>query len=250
MANAADRRLFWGAAGAVVVADVATKLVAETLLARHLPVPGIGDYVQLRLVYNQCAAFGLCLGSYSRWIFFGLALVALVVLRSMVLEREPEEDPARVATQAEPERGALVVHQAELHVVADHRHRQVPGEQRLGDELGDDIRDDDCSPGAPEQATVSAVCHLPLSPFSGYRAGRAAGRPAGRSPCPRRTARTCRTSPAWRTGGAAPRSRARSSGPPATRTETPSPAPSRRCPGRPCGTSSSRDRRRTPGGWR
>src|SRR5438128_5687926 len=85
MASGADRRLFWGAAAAVFVADLVTKLVAETLLARHLPVPVIGEYVQLRLVYNQCAAFGLCLGSYSRWIFFGLALVALVVLRSMVL---------------------------------------------------------------------------------------------------------------------------------------------------------------------
>src|SRR5438876_11504082 len=85
MESAANRRLFWTTAGAVVAADLVTKLVAETLLARHLPVPVIGEYVQLRLVYNQCAAFGLCLGSYSRWIFFGLALVALVVLRLMVL---------------------------------------------------------------------------------------------------------------------------------------------------------------------
>src|SRR3989449_10925770 len=59
MANGADRRLFWGTAAAVVVADVVTKLLAESLLARHLPVQVLGDYVQLRLVYNQCAAFGL-----------------------------------------------------------------------------------------------------------------------------------------------------------------------------------------------
>src|SRR5947199_8361267 len=89
MESAANRRLFWTTAGAVVAADLVTKLLAETLLARHLPVPVIGEYVQLRLVYNQCAAFGLCLGSYSRWIFFGLALVALVVLRSMVLSTRP-----------------------------------------------------------------------------------------------------------------------------------------------------------------
>jgi lipoprotein signal peptidase len=62
MENAADRRLFWTTAGAVVVADLATKLLAESLLARHLPVRVIGDFVQLRLVYNKCAAFGLCLG--------------------------------------------------------------------------------------------------------------------------------------------------------------------------------------------
>ena len=64
MVSGADRRLFWGTAAAVVVADVVTKLLAESLLARHLPVAVLGDYVQLRLVYNQCAAFGLCLGAY------------------------------------------------------------------------------------------------------------------------------------------------------------------------------------------
>jgi signal peptidase II len=89
MANAADRWLFWGTALAVVVADIVTKLLAESLLARHLPVPLVGDYVQLRLVFNQCAAFGLCLGEYSRWIFFGLAVAALLVLRSMVLAARP-----------------------------------------------------------------------------------------------------------------------------------------------------------------
>jgi len=89
MANAADRRLFWVTAAAVVAADVVTKLLAESLLARHLPVRLIGDYVQLRLVYNQCAAFGLCLGAYSRWIFFALAIAALFVLRSMVLSARP-----------------------------------------------------------------------------------------------------------------------------------------------------------------
>ena len=89
MVSAADRRLFWGTASAIVVADVATKLLAEALLARRVPVQVMGDYVQLRLVYNQCAAFGLCLGAYSRWIFFGLALAALWVLRSLVRSARP-----------------------------------------------------------------------------------------------------------------------------------------------------------------
>ena len=91
MVSGADRRLFWGTAAAVVIADVVTKLLAESLLARHLPVPVLGDYVQLRLVYNQCAAFGLCLGAYSRWIFFGLAIAALFVLRSMVRSARPRD---------------------------------------------------------------------------------------------------------------------------------------------------------------
>jgi len=89
MASAADRRLFWGTAAAIVVADIATKLIAEALLARHVPVAVIGDFVQLRLVYNQCAAFGVCLGAYSRWIFFALAIAALFVLGSMVRAAAP-----------------------------------------------------------------------------------------------------------------------------------------------------------------
>src|SRR6266851_10025052 len=89
MASGADRRLFWATAAAVVVADIATKLLAESALTPTRPIPLLGDFVQLRLVYNQCAAFGLCLGAYSRWIFFGLALVALVVLGSMVRATRP-----------------------------------------------------------------------------------------------------------------------------------------------------------------
>ncbi len=89
MASVADRRLFWGTVAAVVVADVVTKLAAESLIGPRVPVHVLGDYVQLRLVYNQCAAFGLCLGAYSRWIFFGLAIAALAVLRSMVLSARP-----------------------------------------------------------------------------------------------------------------------------------------------------------------
>jgi signal peptidase II len=89
MESGADRRLFWGTAGAVVAADVATKLLAESLLSRRTPVSVIGDVVQLRLVYNECAAFGLCLGAYSRWIFFALAIAALFVLGSMVRAAQP-----------------------------------------------------------------------------------------------------------------------------------------------------------------
>ena len=89
MESGAERRLFWGTAGAVVAADIASKLLAEALLSRHVPVSVIGNFVQLRLVYNECAAFGLCLGAYSRWIFFGLAIAALFVLGSMVRAAQP-----------------------------------------------------------------------------------------------------------------------------------------------------------------
>jgi signal peptidase II len=89
MANGADRRLFWGTAIAIVVADLVTKILAESLLARRLPVEVFGEWVRLRLVYNEGAAFGLHLGEHSRWIFFALALLALIVLGSMVRSTRP-----------------------------------------------------------------------------------------------------------------------------------------------------------------
>lgn len=88
MASGADRRLFWGTVAAVVAADFATKLVAVAVLSRH-PVNVVGEWVRLRLVYNEGAAFGLHLGDHSRWIFFGLAVLALVVLGSMVRATRP-----------------------------------------------------------------------------------------------------------------------------------------------------------------
>jgi signal peptidase II len=84
MESAADRRLFWSVATIVLVADQVTKVLAERFLARRLPFEVFGEFVQLRLVFNEGAAFGIHLGEYSRWIFFGLAVIALFVLASMV----------------------------------------------------------------------------------------------------------------------------------------------------------------------
>jgi signal peptidase II len=89
MESAAERRLFWGTAATVVVADLISKVIAESLLARRLPLAVIGDIVQLRLVYNEGAAFGLHVGENSRWIFLGLAIVALFVLGSLVRGTRP-----------------------------------------------------------------------------------------------------------------------------------------------------------------
>ena len=86
MANGADRRIFWAAAVLVVMLDLATKLVAEATLLLTPGIPVIGDWFQLRLVYNRGAAFGLHVGPYSRWVFFGVAVVAVLVLNRMSVQ--------------------------------------------------------------------------------------------------------------------------------------------------------------------
>lgn len=76
-------RLFWSIAVLVVAFDVVTKLVAvHTLAPRYTPRDVVGDWVRLTLVYNKCAAFGLCIGPTwsSRWVFLVLTLVALAIL--------------------------------------------------------------------------------------------------------------------------------------------------------------------------
>jgi signal peptidase II len=83
MPSAADRRLFWGAVGSVLILDIITKLVAEATLLRTTGVSVIGEWFQLRLVYNPGAAFGLHLGPYSRWIFFAVAVFAVILLNRM-----------------------------------------------------------------------------------------------------------------------------------------------------------------------
>ncbi len=82
-ASGADRRVFLAAAVTTVVLDLITKLAAEATLLRTPGISVIGDWFQLRLVYNQGAAFGLHVGPYSRWVFFAVALLAVFVLTRM-----------------------------------------------------------------------------------------------------------------------------------------------------------------------
>jgi len=83
MPSDADRRLFWTTAAVVIVVDFITKLVAESVLLHTAAVPVFGDWFQLRLVYNRGAAFGLHVGTFSRWVFLGVAVVAIIVLARM-----------------------------------------------------------------------------------------------------------------------------------------------------------------------
>ena len=84
-----ERWIFWTAAAVVVVLDLITKIIAEATLLRTPGSAVLGDWFQLRLVYNQGAAFGLHLGPYSRWIFLTVAVIAVFVLRRMSLTSPP-----------------------------------------------------------------------------------------------------------------------------------------------------------------
>ena len=73
--------LFWPVLAVVAAVDFATKsLAADRLLPQGVPHTVYGEVVRFTLVHNPGAAFGLNLGSYSRWIFMVLTIVALVIL--------------------------------------------------------------------------------------------------------------------------------------------------------------------------
>jgi len=88
MGKHSGRPIFWLVAAAVVVVDFYTKQLAVAQLSR-VPTRVIGEWLSLRLVYNPGAAFGIHVGQHSRWVFMGLALVALVVLGVMVYQTPP-----------------------------------------------------------------------------------------------------------------------------------------------------------------
>ncbi len=89
---------FWPLVGAILGLDVVTKLWAERALAPvHVPHDVVGDVLRFTLLYNPGAAFGLYLGGYSRWIFMGLTLVALVIIGSMYRQTRRDDLPRTVA---------------------------------------------------------------------------------------------------------------------------------------------------------
>jgi signal peptidase II len=76
-----NRRLFFGVAASVVLADAFTKIVAvDRLMPSRVPREVLGETLRLSLVFNPGAAFGLHVGPWSRWIFTALTLGALALL--------------------------------------------------------------------------------------------------------------------------------------------------------------------------
>ena len=72
--------MYVGLVTAIVGLDALTKYIVQQTLVLYHPVPVLGDFFRLTYIYNPGAAFGLHLGSYSRYIFLALTVVAVVVL--------------------------------------------------------------------------------------------------------------------------------------------------------------------------
>jgi signal peptidase II len=79
----------------ILLADCATKRIALAELEPHTPHDVLGEVFRFTLTFNQGAAMGLSLGSYSRWVFTVVAFVAIGVLL-VLLRRADTRDPWRV----------------------------------------------------------------------------------------------------------------------------------------------------------
>ena len=71
---------FAGTAGVILALDLLTKYVVQQTMHVYESIEVIGDFFRLTFIHNPGAAFGLHLGPYSRFIFLGLAFIALGVL--------------------------------------------------------------------------------------------------------------------------------------------------------------------------
>lgn len=74
-------RVFWPLSLTLLLADCATKRLAEReLLPQEVPHEVIGNWLQLTLAYNKSAAMGIDLGQWSRPLLALLTFVALAIL--------------------------------------------------------------------------------------------------------------------------------------------------------------------------
>lgn len=98
--------LYAGLVGGVVALDAVTKYIVQQTLVLYHPVPVLGDFFRLTYIYNPGAAFGLHLGSYSRYIFLVLTVVAVVVL-FFWYRSTPADDRLRLVAIASVTGGAI-----------------------------------------------------------------------------------------------------------------------------------------------
>ncbi|HYH79988.1 MAG TPA: signal peptidase II [Longimicrobium sp.] len=92
--------------GGVIALDQLTKSIVLKSLRPYTPIEVWGDFFRLTFIYNTGAAFGLHLGELSRWVFMGLAAVAVVVLWFM-FRGTPWRDRTRLMAIASVTGGAI-----------------------------------------------------------------------------------------------------------------------------------------------
>ncbi|HKO17240.1 MAG TPA: signal peptidase II [Gemmatimonadaceae bacterium] len=89
MRRSSNAGLFWPVLVAVTAADLLTKALAVAHLVPHQIYEVWGNGLRLMLVFNPGAAFGLNVGQFSRQIFVGLTLLALVILGRLYRSTRP-----------------------------------------------------------------------------------------------------------------------------------------------------------------
>ena len=98
MRRSSNAALFWPVMMLVTASDFVTKALAvKVLVPRAMPHNVFGDWFRLALVRNPGAAFGLNVGEYSRYIFMGLTIVALVILARLYRSTRPGDAPRVMA---------------------------------------------------------------------------------------------------------------------------------------------------------
>jgi signal peptidase II len=89
--------VFWSTLLAVTIADVLSKRWAERSLGLHVPEDVLGPWLRWTLTYNTGAALSLSIGSASRVVFSGIAVVMLVYLFRLYREAGPADRAAPAA---------------------------------------------------------------------------------------------------------------------------------------------------------
>lgn len=85
-------RVFWPLASMLLLADCATKRLAELELGpQDVPHEVIGSWLQLTIAYNKSAAMGIDLGEWSRPVLAALTFAALAILATMYRKAEAHD---------------------------------------------------------------------------------------------------------------------------------------------------------------